>query len=388
MLTPLQGFNIKCYTQRVYKFLIISYKSMKKAYPTYRKDDLKNIFEGLTPNERKTINDFIKYCSIGSGEKKLQDIKRSVIQFLHITNKNSNEITLKDLRDYLSLLNSSKRKKYTTNGIKTHIKRFLKWKFKDWSERFEDLRDIKLVNGFNEEKINEGTILKKDEIEKIMQKETNSKRKTFFITLYESGLRPIELRFVKWKDIKFNIDGDISQLNIYATKTAKARSVYVKESTWYLKKLKEETKSDYVFPSVEDETKAITKMTALRWIKEMGKNGIDKDITPYLLRHSRATELYLNMPSKVAQKFLGHSKDMSDFYSHLSSKDVKESMLKTVYKLEDLPPEQEHELIREVRVLRESILIMYLRKLGKITAKEETRRLKELSEELNLSTIK
>lgn len=324
---------------------------MKSDYKIYKRNELEEVYSKLNKNEREVIDDFINYCSInGISERKLQDIKRSIIQFRHIVERNFDKLSLADLRNYLTLLNTSGRKRYTTNGVKNHIKRFLKWKYPDWSSRFDNLTDIKLVQAFNEEKINEGTLLKKEDIEKIMIKEKDLMKKTFFISLYESGLRPMELRSLKWENVSFNVDGDVSQLNIFATKTNKARTVYIKEATFYLLKLRDHKKNDFVFSSRQGSDNFINKNTATSWIKGMGKY-IGKPIFPYLLRHSRATELYLNMPSKIAQKFMGHSKDMSDLYSHFSSQDVKDSLLKTVYNFKELPPQKMHELERQVKEL-------------------------------------
>lgn len=352
---------------------------MKKEYPLYKTNELSEVYNRLSKQEKQSINDFVSFCSVnGITQRKLDDMKRSIIQFRHITERNFDKLTLEDLRAYLTLLNTSNRKKYTTNGIKTHLKRFLKWKFKDWSERFDNLSDIKQTNGFNEEKINENALLEKKDIEKIMKREKDLVKKTFFISLYESGLRPIELRLLKWKDVRFNIDGDISELHIFATKTSKARTVFVKEATFYLKKLLEHKQSEFIFYSRENKDSCITKNTATFWVKDMGKH-IKKNIFPYLLRHSRATELYLNMPSKVAQKFMGHSKDMSDFYAHLSSKDVKEAMLKTVYKFEELPPD-------EIKIVRE-IINKHTEQGDKILELEKTVNLLEkLITKLNLKS--
>lgn len=327
---------------------------MKKEYPEYVRHDLEKIFRALPQTEQDEIKKFVDYCGIGSGTRKQADIKRSIIQFRDILEKPLSRVTLEDLRTYLLLLNKSTRQKYTKNGNKTHIKRFLKWKFKDWSERFNELNDIKTQQAFNEQRINEGTLLKKEDIEKIMSKEKDFVKKAFFICLFESGLRPQELRTIRWKDVRLNAEGDLSELHIYATKTSKARTVYVKAGSPYLAKLQGMVDSEYVFNSPEDKNEPLPKITAIRWVKVMGKH-INKDIFPYLLRHSRATELYGNLPSKVAQKFLGHAKDMSDFYAHLSSKEVKDSMLKTVYHVEELPEEKKTELEKKIDLLEEKL---------------------------------
>jgi integrase len=329
---------------------------MRTEYPEYKRGELDKVFLALNPKDKQTIEEFISYCGIGAGKNKLSDIKRSIIQFRDIIQKPFDKIELKDLRDFLGILNKSNREKYTQNGIKVHIKKFLRWKFKDWSARFDELKDIRQVKAFNEEKINSNTLLKKEDIEKIMKAENSIFWKAFFITLYESGLRPIELRNLKWKNINFNVDGDISELNIFATKTSKARAVYVKEATFYLLKLKEETISELCFPSPRDKNRPVVKSALANWLHKISKKAIGREIYPYILRHSRATELYKNMPSKVAEKFMGHGTDMSDLYTHLNNDDVKEAMGKIVYKLEELPPEKKTELEKQVKILKQLLV--------------------------------
>jgi len=313
---------------------------MRTDYPKFERGELEKIFSKLNSKEKQTIKEFISYCGISAGKRKTDDVRRSLIQFRYIIGKDFDKITLDDLRGFLSILNKSDREKYTQNGIKVYIKRFLRWKFKDWVVRFDELKDIKLVKAFNEKKINENTLLKKEQIESIMNKEKDITKKTFFITLYESGLRPIELRNLKWKDITFNINKKgLSKLSIYATKTAKSRSVFIQEATYWLEKLREEKQSDYVFYSRENKNTCISKSLATLWIQQMGKK-IGIKIFPYLLRHTRATELYKTAPAKIVQKFLGHSREMSDLYSHLSSEDVEKMVSETIYDVEHLTPEK------------------------------------------------
>lgn len=345
----------------VYK-VWISLIFMKFYKERYGKGELELCYNSLTKKERKNIDDFIQYCEISAGQRKLKDIRRSIIQFRDIVNKPFDNMTLVDLRNYLAALSKSGRMPYTLNGIKSHIKRFLKWKFPDdWTKRFNNLQDIKLDrNAFNSEKINEHTMLTKEQIEKIISFEQSHIRKTFFMVLYESGLRPFELRKLKWNDINFFVDGDVSELNIYSTKTKKFRAVYVKESTKFLTKLQEmkKTESPFVFPSADTPNDSISKNTSIRWVKSMGRR-VDLEIFPYLLRHTRANELYLNMPEKVAQKFMGHKRSMSDLYSHLSSKDVKDTLLKTVYKFEEYTPEQKNKYDKQLAELQEKIDKLY-----------------------------
>jgi len=327
-----------------------------KEYPTFKRGEVQEYFNKLPKTEQEIINDYVKYVSITSNSKnRLANVKRTLSEFSMLTGKELGKITLKDLRDFLGLLNSSSKTQSTRNELKHTIKRFLRNNFKDWSERFNNLEDIKLNMGMNEEKINADTILKKEDIDKIMKAEKSVFWTAFFITLYESGLRPIELRTLTWNRIKFDVEDDLSEINIYATKTSKARSVYVKEATFFLKRLREESNSDLVFPSVSDKTRPMGKEYPAMWLKRISLRVLGRQVYPYILRHSRATELYTNadIPDKTAQKFLGHSKSMGDVYTHLSNKDVKEAMSKTIYKQREIiSKEKKHSLQLEVDQLK------------------------------------
>jgi integrase len=196
----------------------------------------------------------------------------------------------------------------------------------------------------NKKKYNDKTLLTKVEIETIMKMENNLTLKTFFILSYESGMRPGEVRKLKWSDIKFNVDGDLSEINVFMTKNKDSKSVYVKESTFYLKKLQTDSKGDYVFASQLNKGMPIGDSTATLWVNMMGKH-IGKKIYPYLLRHTRSQELYElvdkgKLSDKVAQKFLGHSKSMRDIYSDLKKGIIQEAITKQVYEFEELPQEK------------------------------------------------
>ena len=331
-----------------------------KEYPTFKRGEVQKVYSKLPKSEKEIIDKFVKYVSItSSSDKRLENNKRTLTQFRYILKKSFDKITLQDLRNYLSLLKGSNNTNSTQNEYKASIKRFLRWRFKDWSDRFQNLEDIKLHMKMNEEKINSETIVSKEDVEKIMKAEKRTYWKAFFISLYESGLRPSELRNITWDKIKFNVDGDISELNVYATKTHKARSVYVSVATFYLQKLKEQREdmnNPLVFPAQRDPSKSIRKDTACHWLGRISQEVLGRKIYPYILRHSRATELYTNanIPDKIAQKFLGHSKSMGEVYTHLSNKDVKEAVGKTIYKFEDLPPEKKHKLEEEIDLLKKN----------------------------------
>lgn len=361
---------------------------MLNEYPTYKNGEVNTIFEGLPQQEKKVIEQYIDYRAIKVTSKdKLSDIRRHITQLRHITEKDLNKLTLKDVRDFLTLLNKSERELAGKDDIKVNIKNFLKWKFKNWSKRFEDLKDIhtssreKLINY---KRINGNTLPTKEEIEIMLDAEPRLFWKTFFITLYESGMRPIELRLLKWSDVKFNVDGDVSEIAVYSTKTDKARTVYVNQATGYLKLLRDRTKTDtpLIFPSPYGKTKPISKPTVTQWLRRLSLTSIGREISPYFLRHKRAKELYIEqkgVSDEVAQKFLGHGKDMRTIYTRLSKEDVKEAMSKIVYNVDNVPEKTKHELEKRIDKYEKILNAVFTLQFNLVESEGERERLINLA---------
>ena len=200
---------------------------MLKEYPKFERGEAEAFFNRLSKQEKQELEDYVKYRQARgiTTDNPLNEARRHVIHLRYILKEKIDNLDLKKLREYLALLTATKNlSAHTKNDIKINIKNFIKWKFKDWSNRFDELEDIRLVaNPRNEEKLNAKTILKKEDIEDIMKHEPKMFWKAFFITQYEAGLRTKETRLLKWDDIKFNVDGEISEILIFATKTKKTR---------------------------------------------------------------------------------------------------------------------------------------------------------------------
>jgi integrase len=329
---------------------------MLKGYPKFKRGYVWEFYEKLPKPEQKFFDEYLVYRKARgiSTESDLTDIKRYLAHLRYILQKDLRKINLKELREIIALLNTSRLTDYVKDDIKSDLKNFLKYAFPDWSIKFSDLADIRLSNTSNEEKINSKTIYAKEDIENMMKHENKTFWKAFLILQYEAGLRTGECRNLKWDDLKLNSDGDISEINIYATKTKRARPVFVKEATFYLKKLKEEQennkeKSIFIFPSKSHPNQCIDKSTISTWFRALSKKALGRIGWNYLLRHSRATELYRmahnnEISEDTAIKFMGHSKDMSRRYTHIDDVDIKNMLKNQVYKIEDLPPATKHKL--------------------------------------------
>lgn len=337
---------------------------MLKEYPKFKRGEIWKFYDKLSSSENKLIEEYITYRKARgvSAARDLLDIKRYILQLRYILQKDLRKIDLNEVRQITAIINTSWLKNEVRNGLKIDFKNFLKYIFPDWSVRFADLEDIKQSSkSRNEEKINAQTIYTKEDIQKLMKHETKLFYKAFLITQYEAGLRTGECRTLKWDSIRFNVDNDISEVAIYSTKTSKARTIFVKEATFYLQKLKEEQentgmKSIYVFPS-NKKNEPIDKTTISKWFRSLTKKALGRQGWSYLLRHSRATELYRladenKISKEIAIKFMGHSSDMSKTYTHLDKQEIKNMLKNQVYKLEELPEEKKNELELEIERLK------------------------------------
>ncbi len=335
-----------------------------KEYPKFKRGEVESIYVKLSKKEQEIIKKYIEYRKARGNNisEALLDIRRQIIQFRYVTKTNFNDIDLEKLRSFLALFNPSSLSDFFKNNMKINVENFLKWKFDNWSKRFKDFDDIRLKsNPKNEKKLNSSAILTQEDIKKIMSHETKMYWKAFFMIQYEGALRTKETRYLKWEDVKFDVDEDISELNIYSSKTSKARTIFIKEATFYLKKLKEEQenldqKGIYIFNRKSNINIPVDKSSVSIWARGLSEKS-GKYFWNYLLRHSRATELYrLAKKSKIAKDtaidFMGHSADMSKVYTHLDKNEVKDMLRNQIYKLEELPAERKNELEKQIEELK------------------------------------
>lgn len=194
--------------------------------------------------------------------------------------------------------------------------------------------------------------------------EPTVKGKALLMTLYESAARPEELSNLQWSCVEYQ-EHDVTKLFLYSNKTERARVVYVQEATRYLKQweaeyvIEDRKGSDYVFPSHENPKKPMCRYVLVSWLKRLSKKaGLEREIYPYLLRHSRLTELMKLIKDQVIHReFAGHVKGgkSTDLYVHLSAADVEETMLKHVFKIPENPPDKKKDLAAENEQLRAEI---------------------------------
>jgi len=344
---------------------------MLKQYPKFKIGEINLFAETLTKREIEQIDDYLVYRGARGlkQEGSLKDLRRMLLQIRYVFEKPLTQIDLKLLREFLAVLN---REKFTTNyvnKIKANFKNYLKFTFPDWSVRFSELEDIRLNHRtLNESRINHNTLITKEDIENLVIAETRNYWRAFLLTQYEGGLRTKEVRFLKWSDLKLNVDENLSELNIFASKTHSARTIYLKEATHYINLLKQEQenlkdKGTYIFHAKTNKEKPVEKYSVNEWFRKLTERVLGRKCWNYLLRHSRASELYgLAEQNKISKdtaiRFMGHSEDMSKTYNHQNPDNIKKMLKDQVYNIENLPVEEENALKKQVNELKQQVADM------------------------------
>ncbi len=357
----------------------------KPMFAFSRKVTSKQIYKSLKKDEKEKVNSFKDYILISASLTRADEGVRELLRFRKVTGANLNEVGLEDLRYFLKELKMFEFGDHTKNKIKDFVQKFLRWGFKDWSERFDEFNDIKLNTDAQRKKpITSKEIIHKEDFEKLMKKEPSLFWKSFLSVSWFGALRTGEARSLSWDRVKFE-DDDYTVLDVKCKKnrngTIKIRTIPLPpEATFFLKELKEqqrisEIQSKWVFPSPKNKNKHISKSANL-WFTLLTKRVLGVPYNNYLLRHGFGTSLKLlvkegKMGKDNAVEFMGHSEKMFDkVYSHLDKEDVKELMKKQIYNFEYVAPEKKNELEKEMDKIKKILAVVIKERLGKTKTKE------------------
>lgn len=331
---------------------------MKTEYPLYKSGEIELIKSNLKPKDRQILKNFLIYCGGTAGKKKLRNYERYMLQIKDVTEVPYSAWSLKELREFLAVLKLSPKSPSTKNDIKKVLKRFLIEEYSDYHKRFNRFKDISYQDDRNHDKLNQDTILNKEQIEKIIRMAESLKWKAMIMIMFETGGRTEEILNLKWKDLNLNK----GKVKLKSNKTGKTRVNIIQESIIHLKRYKQEfiypnlSAEDYVFPSPNDRTQHISNQALLYYYKDIGKRAINKHVFPYLLRHSRLTPLIQELSPKAYEKFSGHSLETGmRYYGHLSSEKLDQEILEKIYHIEDMPKERKHQLEKELALMKKAL---------------------------------
>ncbi len=277
--------------------------------------------------------DYLKYEK-NLSPRTIEKYKYSLIVFeKYMLNKNINlfDVTQQDIMDFLTNYFKDKGVSSKTNSI-TSINNFYIYLVKD--KRI----DINPCENIDRPKMKKRLpdVLTVNEVDKLLDIPLHTKEdyrdKAILEVLYATGIRISELTNLKMQDVDFTnkvvrVFGKGSKerivpINKYALKYL---GMYLDIRGSFLKgKL-----TDYMFLNSKGE--AISRESfGLELNKIVKKQGLNKRVTPHMLRHSFATHM-LNQGADLRsiQELLGHS-DISTttIYTHVSNEKVKNDYLK------------------------------------------------------------
>ena len=230
-------------------------------------------------------------------------------KFLQFANKNSADISVQDIKLYLSHLIADKNASPRTVNL---AKAALLFYYNEVLEKnFSKINTPKIGRKLP-------VVLTKEEIKSLFESCATKKSKLMLQLLYSAGIRVSELVNLKWTDLEF--DQNIAWVR--DGKGGKDRMIILAESiAKQLKRFK--PVSDHIFSS---NNKPITTRNVQKIIKLASKTAkIKKNVSPHTLRHSFATHLLdSGTDIRVIQELLGHSNlQTTQIYTHISMEQKK-----------------------------------------------------------------
>jgi len=164
-------------------------------------------------------------------------------------------------------------------------------------------------------------VLEKNEITAILKQNVYIKHKCMLYLLYSTGIRCGELVNLKVEDINF--DNKIILINKGKGDKSRIVSLPTKLKDLLLSYLRKERPNIYLFEGQKGGRYSTTSVQKV--VKNaVLKAGIDKRVTPHMLRHSFATHLHdAGMDIRNIQMLLGHtSTKTTEIYTYISKRDI------------------------------------------------------------------
>jgi len=250
----------------------------------------------------------------GYSKKTIKMYTMYIRNLLQTINKSPNEIERADIVSFLA----KQKEKGNSNSTLALIHAAMKF-------FFQEILKSKVIDEIKTPKKNKSlpTVLTKEEIKKLLASAKKGRNRLILQFIYSAGVRVSEAVNMKNENINFKErigkvksgKGDKDRIIILSKNWCKNAKKYVE---------KKKIKTIWLFskkngkPLSSDTIQRIVKKAAL-------KAGIEKNVTPHVLRHSFATHL-LDAGENIRkiQELLGHSNlNTTQIYTHVSTEQLK-----------------------------------------------------------------
>ena len=279
------------------------------------------------------VEDFLRYLLIDKSYSKntIESYRIDLTRFIEYFNDcNINSIKIDDLKDYIKHLSEINLNKLSISRNISCIKSFYKYL------NIEKIIDNNPSDLLYMPKLSKKlpNTLTEDEVDKLLDIELKDvfgyRNKAMLEVLYATGLRVSELVNLKMENIDF--EGDIIRT---FGKGNKERVIPIGEyARYYLDlylnnyryELLKHGNNEYVF--LNNHGNNMTRVGFFKIIKNIAnEKGINKEISPHVLRHSFASHLLKHGADlRTIQELLGHSNvSTTQIYTHISNEELKEN---------------------------------------------------------------
>jgi integrase/recombinase XerD len=167
-------------------------------------------------------------------------------------------------------------------------------------------------------------VLSRSEIKRFLEALSSLKHRVIAMVLYSAGLRVGEVARLKVEDI----DSERGDIHVRQGKGRKDR--YVMLSPLVLQTLREyvrvERPHTWLFPAGHRRDRHVTSRTIQRAVSRAARDaGIEKRVTPHVLRHTFATHLLeAGTDLRYIQELLGHSTiNTTVIYTHVAKREAR-----------------------------------------------------------------
>lgn len=284
-------------------------------------------------NLKESIEDFLRYLLIDKNysNNTIESYKEDLLKFSEFfKNKNISDIDIDDLKRYVKYLNDQELNELSISRNISCIKSFYKYL------NIEKIIDNNPSDSLFLPKVRKKlpNTLSEEEVDKLLDIKLTDmfsyRNKAMLEVLYATGLRVSELVNLKMENIDFEQD----IIRTYG-KGNKERVIPIGEyAKIYLEKYLNEYRyqmlkhgnNEYVF--LNNHGKNMTRQGFFKIIKSIANDvGINKEISPHILRHSFASHLLKHGADlRTIQELLGHSNvSTTQIYTHISNEELKEN---------------------------------------------------------------
>lgn len=286
----------------------VSYKQDEKVANRLKRSDYKADEE---------IRSFIKVMTLqGAGKRTIENYSSQIKKIKeYYEGRPMVDISDEEIRDYLFFLREELSYSYSAqNIVVSAVKRF----FLSLTER--EFNSYQLPRPKKSKTLPK--VLTREEVQTLLKQPMYIKHKCLLYMLYSTGIRCGELVNIKVEDINFKDNLII----VKKGKGSKDRVVTLSEKMkkLLLNYLQKVHPTVFLFEGQRGfrySTASVQRVVK----KAVERAGIDKRVTPHMLRHSYATHLHdSGVDIRHIQKLLGHSSTKTtEIYTYVSKRDIK-----------------------------------------------------------------